>query len=208
MRFLLLILMISGFQSSASAQSFSGKIIYKISFADSLGAAIEGMDSQKSAEYVTDSVLRVDQNSRLGTQTTLINFKDSTYHILMDVQDIKIAISMPPDVLYTTDSLKPSIKYKCKSKKIAGIKCKLALVTYPDNETIPVYYAKTISGKLNQKFAGLKGYPMEYTLKHDGLTEHYQALEIDESVVSKEHLSIPSDYRIMTVEEFMKAMGE
>ncbi len=208
MRHWLLLLLFGLIQISGYTQTFSGKISYKISFKDSLGNPVVGMEEQKIAEYLNDTLLRVDQDSRAGMQTTLINFSDSSYHILMDMQGVKLAIIMPENVFETADSLKPKIKYKCKSKTIAGQKCKLAQLTYPDGREQDVYYAKKIPGKFNQKFYGLKGYPMSYQLDERGFELSFEATDVNTSPVDKSYLSIPEDYRRMTMDDFMKALSE
>ena len=203
-RLTLIFLLLSGL---ACAQTFSGIITYDLSYTKE-GVTIppEHLPSQV-VDMISELKVRTEQNTQLGTQVALFNASDSSYVLLVEFVDEKIAILMPDDYGTKTGKPKPTIKYKCKSKKIGGYKCKLAIVTYPGESPVEVYYTKKIPAQLSQKFEGLKGFPLAFDLQLDGLMQHQEASQIVEKTVPGDLFEIPDDYRQMTMEEFQKSLG-
>lgn len=187
-----------------SAQTDYGRLSYKVNSYNSIGKKVG--ETAQIVEFVSDSIIRVDQETGSGLQTAIINYKDSSYTILMTISDMNIAIEMPRETL-RADNPKYSIKYKCKKEKIAGIKAKKALIIYEDSEE-EIYYTKEIPGQFNQKFSGLKGYPVKYSFRDPSGSIVYELSEIDPDGINDNTFIIPNDYHRMTFEEFQKAISE
>lgn len=187
-----------------NAQTNYGRLSYKVNSYNSIGKKVG--ETTQIVEFVSDSMIRVDQQTGSGLQTAIINYKDSTYIILMTISDMNIAIEMPKETL-RADNPKYTIKYKCKKEKIAGIKAKKAIIVYEDREE-EIYYAKEIPGNFNQKFSGLKGYPVKYAFRDESGSIVYELSEIDPYGINDNTFIIPNDYHRMTFEEFQKAISE
>ena len=106
---------------------------------------------------------------------------------------------MPKEYATKNPTPEPEIRYRRKKEKIAGYKCRTALVTYPNEDPIVVYYTRKIPANLNLKFEGLKGYPLNRYFQIEWVGE--------EKELSDELFSIPPDYRVMTMKEFQNSLG-
>jgi len=105
------------------------------------------------------------------------------------------------------DDSKPVIKYTDDAKTIAGYNCHKAEVTTTGQDgqsyTTDVYYTEDLpsySGSRGQ-FKGLKGFPMEYSMKQQGMTISMSATTVTKQSVSDDTFTVPSGYKLMTSEE-------
>ena len=190
------------------SQDFEGKIIFSVTYAsqDSISKVPSHFKNQTITEYISDDRIRIDQSSSIGNQVSVYRANDSTYFILLNAEDSKIAITMSKEFAVSTGKKVPKIKYKWKSRNIAGFKCKLAIVTYPNEEPIEVYYTKEISPTVNQKFEGLKGYPLLFYFVIDNVIEYHSAVSLEVKELEDDLFEIPEGYKVMTLEEFQRGL--
>jgi GLPGLI family protein len=115
------------------------------------------------------------------------------------------------------DDKAPDIKYTDETKTVAGYNCHKAEVTVTgkDGQTYVsnVYYTEDLphySGGSGQ-FKGLKGFPLEYNMKQQGMTMSLSASSVDKQSVSDDAFKVPAGYKLMTQEEMQadlqKSMG-
>lgn len=92
-----------------------------------------------------------------------------------------------------------------KTKKIAGYPCIGMKVSYLSNENAEFFYTKDLlpqGDNFNMMFPGLKGIPLEYKVKSsDNLTMKFVATQIEIKAIESEVFAIPSDYKIIGMEE-------
>ena len=111
---------------STFSQKFTGKITYEIDY--DLPEAMEPQRSMLPTEmttYIGKEHSKVIQNTMLGEQITIVNFKTNTTTSMMDLMGQKIAIEIKSDDPNSEN--KPSIKYTEETKTIAGYLCKKAI---------------------------------------------------------------------------------
>ena len=101
----------------------------------------------------------------------------------------------------------PAIKYTDETKTVAGYNCHKAEVTISgkDGQTYVsnVYYTEDLphySGGSGQ-FKGLKGFPLEYSMKQQGMNVSMTATSVTKQSVSDDTFKVPSGYKLMTQEE-------
>ena len=98
-------------------------------------------------------------------------------------------------------------KSKKKEKKVvSGLKCKKAVVTSPDMDAPSVVYYHSKFKNYSENFHGLKGLPLMYTISSGGFQMRYTASNMTQEEISADLFEIPSDYEVMTQEEFEKAI--
>ena len=195
------------FASFSFGQNFEGKVTFKVTYENLDEKDTTGIsDTDELTEFIKKDRWRSDQNSNLGTQRALFNRTDSTYYILLTFSNKNLAIKMSKEYMQVTKA--PEIKYKwrLRKKKVAGYKCKLALITYPDSKPIKVYYTTRIEPAFNQKFEGLKGYPLIFSFLLDNKIMHHEAILIDEKKLSDKTFEIPEGYDVMTMDQFQNSL--
>ena len=201
-------------------QDFTGKIIYEMDYElPELMEPQRAMLPTEMTTYIGKEHSKVVQNTMLGEQVTIVNFKTSITTSMMDMMGQKIAIEIKPED--ASPDNKPSIEYTEETKTIAGYACKKAIYTInsaagmkkgtgEDTEPISmeVYYTPEISAQSNQQFKELKGLPLEYSVSTQGMVMNIKAKSIKNEKCPKSLFDIPSDYKIMSLEEFQKMMGQ
>lgn len=197
------------------AQDFQGVITSKIDY--ELPEAMEAQRSMLPSEmitYIGKGFSRVEQKTMMGDQIVITNNEDKSAVLLMNMMGKMMAIKMSDND--NSDSVdenteEPKITYTDETKEIAGYKCKKAVVVTEDESgeevETEIYYTEEISPKADNKFAGLKGFPLQYTLNTQGMIMTVTASKIEKKKVSKKLSEIPEGYEEMTMEEFQNMMG-
>lgn len=200
------ILLIGG----VSAQTFEGKITYSIEY--ELPEAMEAQRSMlptESITYITKGHVRVENKTMLGDQNVITDTKKKTSVLLINMMGKKVAIKMGGED--EENDNKPKITYSKETKTIAGYKCKKATIEVKDaageTQEMEVYYTEDIPAEANDKFPGLKGFPLEYTINSQGMVMTMSAKTVSKERVSKSLFEIPEGYEEMTMEEFKGSMG-
>ena len=131
----------------------------------------------------------------------------------MDMAGQKSAIKIPAEEKEKQQSKRPEpvFKYDNKTKKVAGYKCKHAVMILKDDESgeeieTDVYYTEEIPAQANTKLKGLKGFPLEYSVNNSGMVITMTAKTIEKKKVAKDEFDVPEGYKVMTMEEFREMM--
>jgi len=195
---------------SVSAQTFEGKITFGIDY--ELPEAMEAQRSMLPSEmiiYITKGHVRIEQKTMMGDQNVITDTKAKTSVLLMNMMGKKMAITMADD---GKEKAEPKIEYSSDTKKIAGYECKKATYTTTDeageDQEMEVYYTEEIPSEANDKLPGLKGYPLEYTINSQGMLMTLTAKTVSKEKISKKMFEIPEGYEEMSMEDFMKSMGQ
>lgn len=200
------------FVGSTCAQ-FEGKVVFGLEY-----ELPEAMESQRSMlpsqmdMLISQSKTKVVQNTMMGAQIVLTDTKENSSHLLINMMEQKMAIKIAkPTKEEKAKQVQPKYKYDDKTKKIAGYKCKHAIMIIEDENgeenEVDVYYTEEIPASANDKLKGLKGFPLEYTISPQGLTMVVTANSVSKEKIAASEFEIPSDYTIMTMEEFQAIMG-
>lgn len=193
---------------SLSAQNFTGKITYTIEAVDT--AVRKFVPTQTMTLYTNDTLSRLEVNSPVfGQQITIRHLTLHKSYLLVEFDGKKYAIQTD-DTAKEGDTTRPldpyTIDYKCfKKKKIGTYKMKRAQVVQKQKEfNQEIYYFTKIRPDLLDVYEGIKGLPAIYYLdSKDGLMK-YTAIEISKEFVSKDLFGIPSDYKRIRFDDFLK----
>lgn len=186
-----------------SQTKFSGVLKYK--------ATVMAPDSNKVWKswdvtlYTNDTVVRLEtQTQQFGVQVYIRNMVLNKAYLLLELDGNKYAIQT--DLSKKTDTIKKTytVKKKMGSRKIAGLKAQKYLVKDENTEGYYCYFSKKLGNKYLQVYPEVKGLAVDYYIpSQDGLI-HYELVEKKEETVNRDLFGIPSDYKRISFEEFMR----
>jgi GLPGLI family protein len=159
-----------------------------------------------------------------GTTTSIANGSKKEIVVLMDMMGKKIALKQDAEALqkkinsqkqagqYPTDiTVTPSKE----TKQIAGYNCKRATISYKLNgvtEKMDCYYTtelpKAVNNLDNPAMSKVEGFLMEYNISQAGMKMRIKAAKVTPTPVPETMFSIPAEYKMVTMEELEKMMGE
>ncbi len=190
--------------SGLSQKPFSGVLKYK--------ASVMAPDTNKVWKswnvtlYTNDTVVRVEtETEQFGVQVYIRNMSMNKAYLLLELDGNKYAIQT--DLSKKADSIPKSytVKKKMGSKKIAGQKGQKYLVKDENTEGFYCYFSKKLGNKYLQVYPEIKGLALDYYIpSQDGLI-HYELIEKKDEQVNRDLFGIPSDYKRISFEEFMRA---
>lgn len=209
---ILTFLILSAFTlQSFTQKNFEGTVTFKITYGE-FPPEMVGYESMLPKESITklkEGNSKTTQTSAMGTNIT-ISDKEGNVTILMNMMGQKIAIKESIDKEKDATS-KPIITYVDETKKIAGYTCKKAELKFADtDEVMVVYYTEDISTlATNPQIGvnGLKGFMMEYSINNQGIEMIISASTVTKEKISDAEFTVPSDYEVMTKEEYIKMMS-
>jgi hypothetical protein len=147
-------------------------------------------------------MLRIESFTPIGKQIYIKHIPKNRAYILMDLFYEKLAIQTIPEE--SPNAGKYFFEEVRGSKKIAGRKAKNIKVQLPDTDTsITMNYYQNISADYTEALPGIPGLPAKYTLRSGGEYIEYEVVFIEERKVERDLFGIPTDHRIVTMEEFM-----
>lgn len=190
--------------SGFSQKSFSGTLKYKATVMAPDTNAV--WKSWNVTLYTNDTVVRVEtETEQFGVQVYIRNMSLNKAYLLLELDGNKYAIQT--DLSKKNDSISKSytVQKKMGSKKIAGLKAKKYFVKDENTEGFYCYFSKKLSNKYLQVYPEVKGLALDYYIpSQDGLI-HYELIEKKEQQVNRDLFGIPSDYKRISFEEFMRA---
>ncbi len=189
--------------SAFSQRPFSGILKYK--------ASVMAPDTNKVWKswnvtlYTNDTVVRVEtETEQFGVQVYIRNMTLNKAYLLLELDGNKYAIHT--DLSKKKDSIQKgyTVTKKMGSKKIAGMKGKKYLVKDENTEGYYCYFSKKLDNKYLQVYPEVKGLALDYYIpSQDGLI-HYELTEKKDETINRDLFGIPSDYKRISFEEFMK----
>lgn len=200
--FLLLGLIAIGFQSVSQKVFSEGLIKYDVYINDSSEPSGIYIISVKSGNIKREIAMNSGYNN-----ITLFTQKTGTTLSLNVKGNNKYALELHPEELKEKNKKFENASYTSlnKDKKIAGYPCLGMQIKYVNNETAEFFYTKDLipqGDNFNMMFPGLKGIPLEYKVKSSvSLTMKFVATQIEIKAIDSEVFTIPSDYKIISMEE-------
>jgi GLPGLI family protein len=206
---------LAAFTPAPGGKAFEGVVNYEVDMKSSSlpPEALAMMQGSQMKMYTNGEKSRIEMNFGITSNTTIVDNKAKTSVVLMDMMGQKYMLKGSTEE--PKDAVKPEIKYVDGTKEIAGYKCKKAEMTVTDKDgtknTFEVYYTEDIpyDGKFKNGISGLKGFPMEYTMRAPeyDMTMHFTVKSLSKEKVSEDMFKIPEGYKETTREEMMKSMG-
>lgn len=181
--------------------NFEGKLVYTIEAAGNTSNPNDSINYQ--IIYAKDSMLRIDNFTPIGKQTFIQKIPSDTAYLLMDLGFKKVALQTIFDTKRENDNY--IFRHKSGSKIFAGIKAKNIKVYDKESDTTIImnYYPK-ISPKYSTALEGMPGLPVNYSVPSKGQWINYRLNDIQRKPLSDSVFTIPTDYEIMTLDEFME----
>lgn len=197
-------------KTTSNTPTFEGKLVYSLTYED-LPAEYEAYASMFPKEmtmYVKGEKSRTEQPGSMGNTITIVDSKARTMFIIMDMMGMKNAYKMTSEDMdkQKASTEKPVITYSDETKTIAGYSCKKAEITQ-DGVTSTVYYTEEIPSGYSKNFGDLKGFPMEYTIKANGLTVVTEVKSVNAEKISDKYFTVPDGYEIKPYSEFPSMGG-
>lgn len=191
------------FQVSFAQKPFVGSLTYQASISHPDTAVVLKQWGVKI--YTNDTVVRVEtETDQFGVQVYIRNMRLNKAYLLLDLDGGKYAIQT--DLSKNTDTIDKSytVKKKGGGKKVQGLKAKRYWIQEKEIPGFYCYFAKKMSGKYLQVYPEIPYLAVDYQIpSYEGLI-HYQLTEVKKEPVSRDLFGIPSDYKRISFEEFLK----
>ena len=192
------------------SQGFEGLISYKITHT-SLDSTINEIATMptKLDFYISGELARIDQSTKIGTQTTIIDTLLKRNILLINLMDKKFGIIL--DANDTSDV--ENIIYSKESEDFLGIECKKAIVNSINKKTkksttSTIYYTNKIDNSYNINFKKLKGFPIYYEIISNNIISTYLAVEMTKKNIDPKIFEIDNKTSIYKMEDFRALMTQ
>ena len=192
------------------SQGFEGLITYKITHT-SLDTTIKEIVTMptKLDFYISGELARIDQSTKIGTQTTIIDTLLKRNILLINLMDKKFGIIL--DGNDTSDV--ENIIYSEESEDFLGIECKKAIINSINKKnkkstTSTIYYTNKIDNSYNINFKKLKGFPIYYEIISNNIISTYLAVEMTKKNIDPKIFEIDNKTSIYKMEDFRALMTQ
>lgn len=204
MRLLLFYIFIFSISVSYSQKPFTGKLVYSVEIADTSLRAI--FPPSTMTIFTNDTILRIETHTdALGQQTLIRHLEKQKAYLLIEGVSGKYAIQLPEK---EEPGEKKYIFKKSKGNKtVSGLVSEKLIVSGPVlKEELDFYFHKKISAKYLPGFENFPGLLTDYyVIATDGLY-HHRLVECTVGNVSKDLFGIPSDYKRISMSDFVDLM--
>jgi len=201
--------------TTIAAQGFEGQIKYKITYKDLPAemAQFESMLPTEATTTIKGDMFKMEQPLGMGgKQVTIMDNKEQSGVLLMDMMGKKNAIVMSPDKRNELEGSEDDVEitYLSETKSIAGYNCKKAIMKTKGAEgaVMEVYYTEDLKGIKHHQTKGLKGFPLQYSVNSGMFTVLMTAEKVTKGKVSDDEFGIPPGYESISFEQFQKSMGQ
>lgn len=201
--------------SAVSAQDMKeGKATFQITYTD-LPAQLKempGVESMLPSEvlmFFKGAMSRTEMNTMgTGPVITIYDGKTNSGTLLLDVLGTKYAMEQKSE-----DGKEPKVEVvnTQEKKTINGYECVKSILKVKDEdsgETVDLevwHTSKLSSGHMYSKH--IKGFPLDYQVRNQGMTMRMTVKELKDEKVSDKLFKVPDEYKKVTQEELMKALG-
>lgn len=193
------------------SQGFEGLITFNISHSniDSSKKELDIMPS-KLDFYISGELARVDQFTKIGIQTTLIDTLSKKHILLIDLMEKKFGIILTN--LEDSNEIE-KIRYSNEIATFSKIECEKAIINnlnLSNNRTSisTVYYTKEISNSYNVNFKGLNGFPINYEIVSENIISTYTIVDCVNKKIDPKLFEIDKNTLIYTMEDFKALMHQ
>ncbi|MFH2143291.1 MAG: DUF4412 domain-containing protein [Bacteroidota bacterium] len=202
------------FTIAKSQNYFEGTIKYNITYEGrELSAAEKAQMPSEQVVYYKEGQARTDMVTAMGTVITISNSDTKETVLLLDMLGNKMAVksSKEENEKAISEMTEPEIVSLDETKEIAGYKCKKTEIK-SDGNKITAYTTDELNVKdANwQNYKDLTGVMLEYSVNNsqdEDLIMTFSAVEITKSKIKPKIFEVPSDYQMMTQEEFKSMLG-
>lgn len=150
----------------------------------------------------------------MGNTTVITNDKAKKGLMLMNMMGMKFATPMEESDMEKSKDATSDIKYEItgKTKEIVGYKCKQAIGTDSEGNTLEIWFSSKIAPRSfggQFEFADIDGFPLEMETMNDGVKMKMIAKSIKTKDLSDSDFSldIPDGYTVKSMEELQQMGG-
>ncbi len=219
-RILLTVVMFASFVATSMAQLNEGHASYKVDVSSDeaeMAMAVSMMQGTTLDIYFKDQSTRSEVNmGALMKIETIMDGESGNALMLMDGMIGKKAIKTTAEELEAksegTETPDFEVTLVDEQKKIAGYKCKKAILTDEDDNELIFWYTEDIKvNKKGQSYLNdqVPGFPMQYEINQNKMLMSFTVQEFNEKLENADELfsqDIPDGYEEMTLEE-LRMMG-
>ena len=200
----LIIIFLFIFQSSIYSQSFEGLITYSITHNYIDSSLKNKVMPSKLDFYISGELARIDQHTKIGVQTTIIDTLINKHILLIQLMDKKFGIIINEE--NDTNELE-KITYTNDQKLFQNIICNKAIINN-NNSTSVVYFTSEINNAYNINFKKLKGFPLYYEIISPDFISSYEVSKITKQAVDPMLFEIDKNTSIYTMKDFQSLMSQ
>ena len=200
----LIVIFLFIFQSSIYSQSFEGLITYSITHNYIDSSLKNKVMPSKLDFYISGELARIDQHTKIGVQTTIIDTLINKHILLIQLMDKKFGIIINEET--DTNELE-KITYTNDQKLFQNIICNKAIINN-NNSTSVVYFTNEINNAYNINFKKLKGFPLYYEIISPDLISSYEVSKITKQAVDPMLFEIDKNTSIYTMKDFQSLMSQ
>ena len=190
--------------------NFEGKIKYAISYSD-LPAEMKNYEAMMPKEMtimLKGNKSRVEQSQMMGKNVIVTDMDEKNGFVEMDMGGQKLRMNITTKEFETEENVLKNIEYLDETKTIAGYPCKKAIVKDDGGAFLmTLFYTEKIKNQAQKEFAGLKGFPLEYSMSQNNINMVIAASEISEEKVTDAVFVKSDGYQDITQEDLQKMMG-
>jgi GLPGLI family protein len=199
--------------SSPQGDSFEGIVTYSMNIGgDANAQAAAMMQGSSKKDYIKGDKVRSEVSTGMYKSITIIDRKTKEEVTLVDMMGNKYEVKPDPNKPKPEDKQPPEIKYVDSTKQIAGYTCKAAEITVvnprtSEKSTFTVYYTDQLPYSTDMgQYKGLKGFPLQYGIKQQGMNIMISATSVEKKALSDTLFAIPAKgYKVVgSREEMMK----
>ena len=200
----LIIIFLFIFQSSIYSQSFEGLITYSITH-NYIDSSLKNKEMPSKLDfYISGELARIDQHTKIGVQTTIIDTLINKHILLIQLMDKKFGIIINEE--NDTNELE-KITYTNDQKLFQNIICNKAIINN-NNSTSVVYFTNEINNAYNINFKKLKGFPLYYEIISPDFISSYEVSKITKQAVDPMLFEIDKNTSIYTMKDFQSLMSQ
>ena len=200
----LIVIFLFIFQSSIYSQSFEGLITYSITHNYIDSSLKNKVMPSKLDFYISGELARIDQHTKIGVQTTIIDTLINKHILLIQLMDKKFGIIINEE--NDTNELE-KITYTNDQKLFQNIICNKAIINN-NNSTSVVYFTNEINNAYNINFKKLKGFPLYYEIISPDFISSYEVSKITKQAVDPMLFEIDKNTSIYTMKDFQSLMSQ
>ena len=192
------------FQSSIYSQSFEGLITYSITHNYIDSSLKNKVMPSKLDFYISGELARIDQHTKIGIQTTIIDTLINKHILLIQLMDKKFGIIINEE--NDTNELE-KITYTNDQKLFQNIICNKAIINNNNSSSV-VYFTNEINNAYNINFKKLKGFPLYYEIISPDFISSYEVSKITKQAVDPMLFEIDKNTSIYTMKDFQSLMSQ
>lgn len=202
-----------GFHAGYCQKSFEGVVTFNIEYGEFPGgtAEMKNMLPKEMKVSLKDKKSRIDQlMGDSGNKNVVVyDYENKVAFVAMDMMGQKMLINVDEESFNENieKSKNTKVEYFEEYRDILGYKCQKAIITSEGN-SMTIFFTEKIPNYMNQEMMNLKGFPIQYEMKQNGVDIKMTATKIDKSSVSDAIFAKPTGYNEMNVKDFQNMTGQ